>query len=334
MNAYIKSLMDEHGINQKELAGILGISPAAVSQWKECSTMSVETLFALSKLLQVTVDELVSEKNATETTEQKWDRMYNLDGYEWPELVEEEDDESMAKYLEKLNNINSRFYILLYKKIKGNIGALQSDELSKLEEYFRRDPWQSAYFYDRRFDFPMEGLDNWIAVILSESIGIDNQNAIIWELQRIYQNQKMISFDQVREAQDDDLIYAWYNTLTQETKDTFLTNWYRQKVDNSILYELIKRGGRIVYADSDLPQINFDKADLEKFEGEKRPLKNLDEIKKIFWDMHGRYWRITYEQYQVIINKSAIEKIEMEHKYKKKEPIKYWEYIKNKEVKL
>ena len=89
MNAYIKSLMDERGINQKELAEILGISPAAVSQWKECSMMSVETLFALSKLFQVTVDELVSEKHAAETPEQKWDRMYNLDGYEWPELVEE-----------------------------------------------------------------------------------------------------------------------------------------------------------------------------------------------------------------------------------------------------
>lgn len=328
MNAYIKSLMDEHGINQKELAEILGISPAAVSQWKECSTMSVETLFALSKLFQVTVDELVAEKNAAETTEQKWDRMYSLDGYEWSELVEEEDDESMAKYLEKLNNVNSRFYKLLYKKIKGNISTLESDELSKLEEYFRRDPWQSAYFYDKRFDFPMEGMDKWIAVILSESIGIENQNAIIWELQRIYQNQNMISFDQVREAQDDDLFYAWYSTLTQETKDAFLTNWYRQKVDNSVLHELIKRGGRIVYADSDFPHINFDSADLEKFEGEKRSLKNLDLVKKIFLEGYGRYWRISYNQYQIIINKSAMEEIEMEYKYKNKEPIKYWEYIK------
>ena len=138
----------------------------------------------------------------------------------------------------------------------------------------------------------------------------------------------MISFEQVCETQDDDLIYMWYSALTQENKDAFLTKWYRQKVDNSILYELINRGGRIIYADSDLPQINFDKVDLEKFEGEKRPLKNLDEIKKIFWDLYGRYWRISYEQYQVIINRSAIEKVEMEHKYKKKAPIKYWEFIK------
>ncbi len=328
MNAYIKSLMDERGINQKELAEILGISPAAVSQWKECSTMSVETLFALSKLFQVTVDELVSEKHAAETPEQKWDRMYNLDGYEWPELVEEEDEEAALLYLGKLNNINSRFYKLLYKKMKGKASASESAELSIIEKYFRRDWGQSAYFYDKRLDRPTEEIEIWIAEILNEAVGIENEGAFVWELQRIYQNQKMISFEQVCETQDDDLIYMWYSALTQENKDAFLTKWYRQKVDNSILYELIKRGGRIIYADSDLPQINFDKVDLEKFEGEKRPLKNLDEIKKIFWDLYGRYWRISYEQYQVIINRSAIEKVEMEHKYKKKAPIKYWEFIK------
>lgn len=328
MNAYIKLLMDEHGINQKELAGILGISPAAVSQWKECSTMSVETLFVLSKLFQVTVDELVAEKHAAETPEQKWDRMYNLDGYEWPELVEEEDEEAALLYLGKLNNINSRFYKLLYKKMKGKASTSEFAELSIIEKYFRRDWGQSAYFYDKRLDRPTEEIEIWIAEILNEAVGIENEGAFVWELQRIYQNQKMISFEQVCETQDDDLIYMWYSALTQENKDAFLTNWYRQKVDNSILYELIKRGGRIIYADSDLPQINFDKADLEKFEGEKRPLKNFDEIKKIFWDLYGRYWRISYEQYQVTINRSAIEKVEMEHKYKKKDPIKYWDFIK------
>lgn len=328
MNAFIKSLMDEHGINQKELAGILGISSAAVSQWKECSTMSIETLFALSRLFQITVDELVAEKFADETPEQKWDRMYNLDGYEWSELVEEEDEDAMSQYLEKLNNINSRFYKLLYKKMKGKINVPESNELSVITNYFRCDPWQSAYFYDKRFERPMNEMQIWITEILNEEIGIENTDAFIWELQRIYQNSKMISFEQVRETQDDAFIYAWYSALTQESKDTFLTNLYRQDVDNSILYELIKRGGKIIYVDSDLPQPNFDRSELDKFEGKKRSLKHLDTVKKIFLDMYGHYTQISYNQYQVIINLSAMEKIEMYHRYIKKNPIKYWEYIK------
>ena len=35
MNSFIKSLMEEKGLKQKELATILGLSPAAVSQWNE-----------------------------------------------------------------------------------------------------------------------------------------------------------------------------------------------------------------------------------------------------------------------------------------------------------
>lgn len=47
MNAYIKSLMDGRGINQKELAEILGISPAAVSQWKECCVCCTKSIFSI-----------------------------------------------------------------------------------------------------------------------------------------------------------------------------------------------------------------------------------------------------------------------------------------------
>ena len=328
MNAYIKSLMDGRGINQKELAEILGISPAAVSQWKECSTMSVETLFSLSKLFQVSVEELVAEKPADETPEQKWDRMYNLDGYEWEELAEADDDEAMLHYLEKLNNMNSRFYKLLYKKMKDKASTSESNELSVIEKYFRCDPWQSAYFYERRFDRPTSEIKMWIAEILDEAVGIENEGAFIWELQRIYQNSKMPSFEQVNEKQNDDLFYAWYNALTQENKDNFLMNLYQRKVDNAILHELVKRGGRIIYTYSDFPNINFDRVELDKFEGEKRPLTDLDEVKNIFMSMHGRWTRISYSQYQVIINKRATEKIEMDYRYKKKNPIKYWEFSK------
>lgn len=39
-----------------------------------------------------------------------------------------------------------------------------------------------------------------------------------------------------------------------------------------------------------------------------------------------------YEQYQALINRARMLQIEMEAKYKEKEPIKYWEYLKNIDV--
>lgn len=327
MNSFIKSLMDERGINQKELASILGLSASAVSQWKECSTMSVETLVALSKLFQISVGELIEEKYADETPEQRWDRLYNLDGYEWDE-IDVDDIDAMIQYLDKLCAINNSFYKLLYKRMVGSASSLEIQELSKIEYYFRCDPWQSHCFFDKRFDRPTKQMGTWVAEILSETIGYNKERELVWELQRIYLNTKMPTREQIEVVDNDDVFYAWFNALNQEDKDSILTNIYRQEVDNVELYELIKRGGRILYSDSDLPQINYDKVELDQFEGKKVHLKELDEIKKIFWNRHIYYGRIPYEQHQLIINKPAMERVEAEYKFKKKYPIKYWEFIK------
>lgn len=328
MNAFIKSLMDERGINQKELASILGISASAVSQWKECSLMSVETLFTLSKLFQVTVGELVAEKYADETTEQKWDRLYNLDGYEWEEMVEDYDVDAMIQYLEKICAINDSFYKLLYKKMIGRVSDIELQELSIIKNCFRIDCSQSSCFYGKRFDRPMEELETWISEILHEVIGYNKENAMVWEMQRIYRNTKMPTSEQIRIVDNDDVFYAWFSALNQEQKDSILTNVYRQKADKVVLYELIRRGGRILYSDSDLPQVNYEKVELDQFEGEKKPLKELNEIKEIFCNRHIYWGRIPYEQYQIIINGAAMKQVEMEYKFKKKNPIKYWEFIK------
>lgn len=331
MNSFIKSLMDERGINQKELACILGLSASAVSQWKECSTMSVETLVSLSKLFQITVGELIAEKYDDETPEQRWDRLYNLDGYEWDEIDVDDIDE-MIQYLDKLCAINNSFYKLLYKRMVGVASSIELQELSKIENYFRCDPWQSHYFFDKRFDRPTKQMGVWIAKILNETIGCSKEHEFVWELQRIYLNTKMPTREQIEVVDNDEVFYAWFSALNPEQKDTMLTNVYQQKVDNSILYELIKRGGRILYCDSDLPQINYDNVELDQFEGKKIHLKELDEIKNVFLNRHIYYGRIPYEQHQLIINKPAMERVEAEYKLKKKYPIKYWEFIKQRSL--
>ena len=65
MNSFIKSLMEERKIKQKDLAIILGISSAAISQWNDEGTnISANCLFMLSKLFHVTVDELLAGKRS------------------------------------------------------------------------------------------------------------------------------------------------------------------------------------------------------------------------------------------------------------------------------
>ena len=62
----IAHLRKEKGLTQEELAGRMGISPQAVSKWENDQTCpDISALPKLSKLLGVTVDELLEGKSET-----------------------------------------------------------------------------------------------------------------------------------------------------------------------------------------------------------------------------------------------------------------------------
>lgn len=82
MNSFIKSLMDERNLKQKDIATILGISSAAISSWKDdVNGISTEHLYSLSKLFHVTVDEILEGKRTGESLEDKWKREYDINDY-------------------------------------------------------------------------------------------------------------------------------------------------------------------------------------------------------------------------------------------------------------
>ena len=131
MNSFIKSLMEEKGLKQKELAVILGISPAAVSQWNEEGTnITVDNLFSLSKLFHVTVDELLDGKRTGESLEDKWKREYDINEESARRALIDGEKEKVLKYFDALQKANAKFFVLFEKKI---IGKISEDELKEWE---------------------------------------------------------------------------------------------------------------------------------------------------------------------------------------------------------
>ena len=94
---------------------------------------------------------------------------------------------------------------------------------------------------------------------------------------------------------------------------------------------MISNGGQILYTLKDLPITNYNYKDLNELEGVK-PVPDLDEIQAVLYSINNNYSLTTHEQYLTLINRSRMRQIEMEAKYKEKDPIKYWDYIKNNEV--
>ena len=58
-------------MKQSELAQILGISAAAVAQWKSMENIKPEILYNLSKLFSIPIDNLLQEQFKDETVQEK-----------------------------------------------------------------------------------------------------------------------------------------------------------------------------------------------------------------------------------------------------------------------
>lgn len=350
MNNFIKSLMEENNLKQKDLAAILGVSASALSQWSDdASYISIENLFSLSKLFHVTVDELIDGKRSDESIEDKWKRDFNVDVTTAREAMLEHDKNKLLQCLESASRVNDRFFALFEKKIDGKISNVEFKEWTFLRHFYtnvdiRRsrliEYLGNSFFYDRT-----DNLDEFIFNKLQEKYGVGQKEAILWELKKIYKIEDFGIDDSILCDYNDDLYYetdnvygediyidkdiffAWYKILTPVEKDEKINDEFNGMHRIDCIYELLKRGGNLLYSRKDLYKVNYNYSDLENLEGEKKSADNFNEAQIAFSETGGNCLSATYEQYLALINHSAMKQIENEVKYKVKNPIRYWEYI-------
>lgn len=368
MNSFIKCLMEEKKIKQKDLAMILGISSPAVSQWNEEGTnINVSCLFTISKLFHVTVDELLVGKRSGESLEDKWARDYAINEEAGRRALIDGEKEKVINCFGTLSKTNKRFFSLFEKKIAGNITSNEQKEWRYLRQYYEIETIKSHLLNASRISRNSNDVDQQIISILIEKIGTQNIHSILWELQKIYtithfgvkitRDRTIVPADDyyddygddpLEELKDDeDVFFAVYESLSPIEKDLFLTTEFHTRSNKDFLivltklfknrtaeflYKFIKRGGNILYLPSDLNLTNFDMSDLDDFEGEKKPVSELDKAQAAVYEIYDNYYLANYEQYQALINQNRMLQIEMNAKYKEKEPIKYWQYVKNIDV--
>ena len=334
MNSFIKSLMEERSLKQKDLAAILGITPSAISSWNEEGTnVSTDNLFSLSKLFHITIDELLEGKRSGESLEDKWKREYDINEEIARRAQIDVDKATFLQCLETVAKANDRFFILFEKKIKGEIEENESKELDYLKRFYGINRERHYAYNTIQINGPDSSLSSILDMIKAE-VGEGNHAATLWALKN---RCKIINFDTdesiLEDFDDDDIFCAWYNILTPIEKDEIISAEFHdnqgkcQRTD--YLYELIKRGGNILYSHSDLNRINYDYKDLDDFEGEVKPVPELDQAQAVIYSTYANSSPLKYEQYQALINFPRMRQIEMEAKYKEKDPVKYWEYIKN-----
>lgn len=350
MNSFIKSLMEEKNLKQKELAEILGISSSMVSQWNdEATNIGIDSLYSISKLFHVTVDELLDGKRSGELLEDKWKREYPINERAAREAFIDGEKDKVLLYLNALRKADLKFFELFEKKITGEISSAQLKEWSFLRQFYeikipgyKSDDGRWVSNRDKRFDDVL--LDTLI-----NKIGRHNKEAILWQLKKIYnitrygvgvaEGREVVPVDRYYEdygedpleylKDDEDVFYAVYNILSPIEKNNFITEAYHGNSQTSYLYELIKRGGNILYTRNDFNMPNYDYKDLTDMKGDVKPVPEMDGVHALLWEVYGMDVELSYEQYQILINRPKMEQIEMAIKYKEKSPIKYWEFIRD-----
>lgn len=354
MNNFIKSLMDEKNLKQKALAEILGISSSMISQWNdEATNIGIDSLYSMSKLFHVTVDELLDGKRSGESLEDKWRREFCINEKAAKRALIDGDRAIVIEYLNALHRADSRFFKLFEKKICGTITDEEIREWEYLRQFFNIKSHgyklQDGQWLSEKDDI----FDKTIFNTLISKYGKNNMPLIIWELSNIYlitryditvsekfeleladeyysDYSDIMGIDPLEDFKGDrEIFYAIYKILSPIEKNNIITKAYFEHASISFLYELIKCGGNILYTREDFNMLNYDYKDLTDMEGDVRPALKIDSIHLLLWEAYGMDLELSYEQYQNLINRPRMEQIEMAVSYKEKSPVKYWEYIKS-----
>lgn len=335
MREYIKELLTSKNLKQMELANILGISSAAISQWVTPESVGIENVYKICKLFSISVDEFLSKKLKNETIEEKCDRLYNIDDYDFEEIVENKDKEALVDYTSKLVNINERVYDLLYLKMSNTISKEEEKELTYIYKYLDFNVYNSPCFQnDKYYSFLSLDRDLEISSQIQKKISIKDRDNFIWELKKIYSIKNKISLDKVQDKRND-----IFDNQTIKNVIRSYTEIERDNLLQSLIYWgdvnlkdfLFSIGVNLLYRE-DFCNVYIDE-EFSQFEGIITPAVKYNEIERILQKQRivgykfGSY-NLTYDEYQKIIDNSWKEKIKW-LKIKETNPIKYWEHIKS-----
>ena len=345
MNEFIKELLYRNNMKQSELAQILGISAAAVAQWKSMENIKPEILYNLSKLFSIPIDNLLQEQFKDETVQEKCDRLYKIDGYVFEDLIAENDYDGLLDYSNKLKNINERVYNLLYSKITDKIKEEERLELEYLEKYIICNVYRSSYFHEiTSFSWNNSDRELKIFQVISEHIDVKEKDSFIWELKKIYTIRERVSWIDLENHLSNEIItqevitniFLSYNEFEKSLIVTRISEETDIYNDDMAAF-LISLGARVLYTHQDFTMSNYGKEELNLFEGEKKLIPRLNDIKLILDKLHCpiNQWEcfLCYNDYKKLIYEKKSKRV-FYSRFEMTNPKKYWKFIKSEDCYL
>lgn len=334
----LRKLRNEHNYTMQYIADMLSISKAAVSKWENGNEISVEHLYELSKLYNVSFSDLYYGKLNSENNADFVKRNYNLSFCDLKDAIDLEDNETIKTFFERCNIVKERFFSLLPLWASNKLSNIEEIEFKFLKKYFKFD----VYYYALKkntesviINLPEQSEREFVVWIITE-IQSQEKIAYRWELTKLYDFNYNDQRKEIFESQNSKAFEYMLTSLSQIEKDWLLYNYLKaaslEKEIDSFGRVLIKSGANVLYGRK-FPSSSLEPEMLKVVDGKVVEVDNSIYEKYLFYNVAGQedvaifsnWKRFSYQEYLQFIDKKKTEWITDIVNLRDSDPLLYFE---------
>lgn len=222
----IKTLREDSHLKQDNLAKAIGVSKAAVSQWENGKGIKTENIYLISKLFNVSVDDILNGHLNSESNEEYINRYYTLENYDFKDEINEDNIDELKNFYSQVKKVKSRFFELLPKWAENSLSFKEMMAFIKIKQYFKFDCNYYSFikYGSNHFGYPLENDEKEFVKTQVENVKQLKLEEKKWEISKLYDFVYDLKRDKVCDSHMLEPLKLMLDVVDQSEKDYLLNN--------------------------------------------------------------------------------------------------------------
>ena len=265
----ITILKEQHGMTSTQVASLIGVSKSAITKWESGDMPSIDNLYKISKLFNVTVEELINGRLNEEDDGNYLENKYEAAKYDIRKLVNDREYSKIKSYYRTYQTIKDNYLRLLYKAAFDKLDEKENEELKYLLRYISPDTYG---LNGREYDSYLS-LDVLVKEVKTfyESISELPKSEKEWKIEQTYYFQNLVGINANQDSLEGRQVYMeYFRLLNQFQKSEVLCKLSDfetvKAIRNPLIYQMIDEGANVMKRDF-VNATQFDEHIMESFDG-------------------------------------------------------------------
>lgn len=222
----IKKLREDSNLKQDNLAKAIGVSKAAVSQWENGKGIKTENIYLISKLFNVSVDDILNGHLNSESNEEYINRNYTLENYDFKDEINEDNIDKLKEFYSHVKMVKSRFFELLPKWAENSLSFKEMMTFIKIKQYFKFDfnYYSFIKYGSNHIGYPLENDEKEFVKTQVENVKQLKLEEKRWEISKLYDFTYDLKRDKVCDSHLLEPLKLMLDVVDQSVKDYLLNN--------------------------------------------------------------------------------------------------------------